>query len=91
MSQFVRTLSQGLTGNPLLATPDSTFRNALQLPNPTTDPGKANSHIGDAVFHYVATCVELSPIDSLEIVSQPLWIPPLSKRPAPPHHHAGSW
>ena len=80
MSQFVRTLSQGLTGNPLLATPDSTFRNALQLPNPTTDPGKANSHIGDAVFNYVAICAELWPINSLEVLSSPPRISPISQR-----------
>ena len=44
------------------------FRNGPHLPTPTPDGGKANSHNANNVFHYVAICAELSPIDSLEIV-----------------------
>ena len=40
---------------------------ALTL-HPNPDCGKANSLIEDKAFHYVAICVELSPIGSLEIV-----------------------
>ena len=45
------------------------FRNAPHLPNPTPDGGKANSLITATVFHRVAICAELWPIDSLEFVS----------------------
>ena len=45
------------------------FRSAPHLPTPTPDGGKANGHIADTVFHCVATCAELWPIDSLEFAS----------------------
>ena len=45
------------------------FRKAMHLPTTTPDRGKANSLNAATVFHYFAIGGELSPIDSLEILS----------------------
>ena len=64
---------------------------ALTHPTPTPNRGKANSLIAATVFHYVAICAELWPINSLEIVSSPPRISPISQRAVTLHTNPRSW